>query len=95
MVAQLLIATAFAGTSASSSKNDAPTIMAVDGQLQTSWMEDTSGHGKDATFTLYLHKTIEIKSISIWPGNLTNGSRSFKQYPRPKLVRILVNGEQI
>jgi sugar lactone lactonase YvrE len=95
MVAQLLIATAFAGTSASSSKKDAPTILAVDGQLQTSWMEDTSGHGKDETFTLTLHKTMEIKSISIWPGNLTNGSRSFKQYARPKLIRILVNGEQV
>ncbi len=94
MIAHILMASALAGTSATSTKKDAPTSFAVDGQLQTSWMEDASGHGANETFTLSLHKTMEIKTLSIWPGNLSNGSRSFKQYARPKLVRVLVDGKE-
>ncbi len=95
MIPYLLMASAFAGTSASSFKKDAPTSLAVDGQLQTAWMEDASGHGTAEQYTLNLHTSMEIKSLSIWPGNLSNGSRSFKQYARPKLIRVLVDGEQV
>ena len=95
MLPFLFFTSAFAGTSATSSKKDAGSSLAVDGQLQTSWIEDAPGHGTDERFTLTLHKTLEIKTISIWPGNLSNGSRSFTQYARPKLIRIMVNGEQV
>lgn len=95
MIPYLLMASAFAGTSASSYKKDAPTSLAVDGQLQTAWMEDAAGHGTAEQYTLNLHTSMEIKSLSIWPGNLSNGSRSFKQYARPKLIRVLIDGKQV
>ena len=66
MLPVLFLSSALAGTSATSSKKDANSGLAVDGQLQTSWMEDAPGHGSDETFTLTLHKTLDIKSISIW-----------------------------
>jgi hypothetical protein len=95
MLTFLLLSSAYAGTAATSAKKDAGSKLAVDGLLQTSWMEDAPGYGQNEAYTLTLHKSIDIKTLSIWPGNLSNGSRSFKQYARPKLIRILVDGNQI
>lgn len=86
---------AFAGTSASSEKKGFDSSMAVDGLLQTAWMEDVVGNGENQSFTLNLSQSTEIKVISIWPGNLSNGSRSYKQYARPKVIRVLVDGNQV
>ena len=95
MLSFLALSVALASTTASSAKKDAPASDAVDGLLQTAWMEDAAGYGAGETFTLTLSNTTDIKTISIWPGNLSNGSRSFRQYARPKLIRVLVDGEQI
>lgn len=95
MLSLLALSVAFASTNASSAKKDAPASAAVDGLLQTSWMEDEAGYGAGESFTLKLSKTTDIKTISIWPGNLSNGSRSFRQYARPKLIRVLVDGEEV
>lgn len=95
MISMLLISTALASTTASSSKKDAPSSMAVDGLLNTAWMEDSIGQGTNESFTLTLSHPTEIKTLSIWPGNLSNGSRSHRQYARPKVIRVLVDGEQV
>ena len=94
MFALFSLSLALASTTASSSKSDAPASAAVDGLLQTAWMENAAGYGKDESYTLKLNGSTEIKTLSIWPGNLSNGSRSFRQYSRPKQIRILIDGEQ-
>ena len=95
MLYSLVLSFAFASTNASSAKKDAPAKFAVDGLLQTSWMEDAAGYGAGESFSLNLSKSTAIKTISIWPGELSNGSRSFRQYSRPKVIRVLIDGTEV
>ena len=95
MLSILFLSSALAATTATSSKKDAPARLAVDGQLKTAWMEDASGQGAGESFTLTLNSTTELKTRALWPGNLSNGSRSHRQYARPKVIRIEVDGTVI
>ncbi|MEC7984924.1 MAG: hypothetical protein VX278_07160 [Myxococcota bacterium] len=67
---------------------------AVDGLLSTGWSEGVSGNGAGEWLELKLNKTTEIQTLSIWPGNYQKGRRSYREYARPKIIRIFVDGEQ-
>ena len=82
---------AFAATSASNTESKSSTSLAVDGLLQTAWVGDM----ENAWYELKLSSSTEIKTLSIWPGNLENGNRSYKQYARPKLIHIEVDGTPV
>jgi hypothetical protein len=90
-----LLMNAHAGTKASSTKDKNYASTAVDGLLQTAWIEDASGHGKDEWLELDLGKNIEIKEVSIWPGNLTEGIKTYRQYARPKIITVVVDGNPV
>ncbi len=88
-----------AGPAASSFKEasdgDLKPALAFDGLLQTAWSEGAAGYGEGEWLELDHGRSTEMKSLSIWPGNMTQGSDSYEQYTRPKLIRILVDGEQL
>jgi len=67
----------------------------VDGSLSKGWAESQEGYGEGSWIEIDLTRSTPISSISIWPGNLTGGQRSFREYARPRLLSILVDGQSI
>jgi len=66
---------------------------AFDGLMRTSWAEDASGYGEGSWLEFDLPKATEITSISIWPGNLAQGTRTYRESSRPKLIQVYIDGE--
>ena len=67
---------------------------AFDGQLQTAWGEGESGYGEGTWLEFSLARSTEIRSISLWAGNITRGIRSYRENSRPKTITIYVDGEK-
>lgn len=66
--------------------------LALDGLLSTGWAEGEMGDGKDSWIEIRLDALTEIESISIWPGNLSLGQRSLREFGRPKDVTVTLLG---
>lgn len=85
---------AYAGTPRASSElrdndgNRHPATHAFDGLLQTGWAEGAEGPGDGSWLELPLDRPTELKSISVWPGNLAAGRRSLREYGRPRTITI-------
>ncbi len=91
---------AHAGTPRASSelKNDKGHFAArnaFDGLLATSWAEGDRGSGKDSWLELDLQRATEIKTVSLWPGDLSRGKKSQREYARPGRVQIYVDGNAV
>jgi hypothetical protein len=65
---------------------------AVDGSFQTSWAEATPGTTAGEWLELDLGRSMQIDNVAIWPGNLTKGSRSFREYSRPRTIQVVIDG---
>lgn len=94
----LFIPAAFAASTASSFVTDDAgkhTVdLAVDGLLWTGWAEGAMGHGDGAWIEVDLGTKTRLEAVSFWPGNLREGKKSYREYARPKLVKIYVDGAQ-
>lgn len=88
-----------AGPSASSTltKDDAkyPADNAFDGLLSTGWAEGEFGSGEGQWVELDLGKSRQIDTLSLWPGNLSEGAKSFREYTRPRTLKVSVDGEVV
>ena len=99
-IAALLFANgaAFAGTpKASSELKDSkgekhPVSLAFDGLLSTVWAEGEMGDGTGSWIELSLDQTTDVQSVTIWPGNLSEGQRSLREYGRPRTVTVTLLG---
>ncbi|MCK6507374.1 discoidin domain-containing protein [Myxococcota bacterium] len=83
-------------TASSTAETDAgrqPAALAADGLLSTGWAEGASGDGAGEWLELDLGKPTALTSLSIWPGDLKQGKRSFRESGRPKLISVLVDGK--
>jgi len=94
------LGTAFAGTPRASSelKNDKGHFsarQAFDGLLSTSWAEGDRGSGKDSWLELDLGRSTDIQSLSFWPGDLSRGKKSHREYARPGRVQVYVDGKPV
>lgn len=69
--------------------------LAFDGLMASGWAEGEMGYGEKSWLELDLGTSTDLDSVSLWPGNLANGAKSFKEYSRPRLIRVLVDGKQI
>lgn len=69
--------------------------LAFDGLLSTSWAEGDRGSGEGAWLDLDLGRTTEIKSVSVWGGDLSRGEKSQKEVARPSRVNVLVDGKAV
>jgi hypothetical protein len=96
----LTVGVAQAGTPRASSelKNDKghySAQKAFDGLLATSWAEGDRGSGKDAWLELDLLRSTEVKSVSIWPGDLSRGKKSLRETARPGRVQVYMDGKPV
>ncbi|NCG18101.1 MAG: hypothetical protein GWP91_03705 [Rhodobacterales bacterium] len=99
-IAALLFAnsTAFAGTpKASSELKDSegerhPVSLAFDGLLSTGWAEGEMGDGTGSWIEISLDHTTDVQSVTLWPGNLSEGQRSLREYGRPRTVTVTLLG---
>ena len=100
MTPLLLIAAGLAATPRGSSTfRDSDNVRhtadrAFDGLMKTGWAEDDA-FGEPSWLELSLGSKTTLNSISLWPGDLSQGARSHREHSRPRLIRILVDGEQI
>ncbi|MDG1480485.1 MAG: hypothetical protein P8R54_12880 [Myxococcota bacterium] len=69
--------------------------LAFDGLMKTGWAEGDGGYGEGSWLELSLDRKTPLNVLSIWPGDLSQGARSHREHSRPKLVRVLVDGEQV
>jgi|GEM_PF-1026197 len=95
--AATLGSTASAGTINASSFADTDegkmtAAQAADGLLSTSWAEGVSGDGAGQWLELDLGARTELHDLSFWPGDLSQGKRSFREHGRPKIVHVEVDG---
>ena len=65
---------------------------AMDGLLKTGWAEGEAGSGDGQWIEINLGRLTEVQEVSIWPGNLVEGARSYREYCRPRNVRISLLG---
>lgn len=61
---------------------------AFDGLLKTGWAEAESGAGNGAWLELKLDRATDFSEVSVWPGNLSQGSRSVREYGRPTKITV-------
>ena len=69
--------------------------LALDGLLETGWAEGGMGHGAGAWWEFDLAAPTEIDSVSVWGGNLKEGKKSFREYARPKLIHVFIDGQEL
>jgi hypothetical protein len=72
-----------------------PADDAFDGLLASGWGEGQDGAGKGAWLELDLRAKTEIESLSLWPGNLSEGKKSYREYSRPHTITITVDGQAV
>lgn len=98
LVASLAVSPAAAKPMASSVAEDIAgkhtADLALDGLLSTGWAEGGMGHGDGAWWEFDLATATKLEVVSFWGGNLSEGKKSFREYARPKLVRVYVDGVQ-
>ena len=91
--------TAFAAPKASSELVDGdgkhPVSLAFDGLLGSGWGEGAPGAGENQWVELDLGKATDIGSVSIWPGNLKEGAKSYREYSRPKVLQVYLDDKAV
>jgi hypothetical protein len=88
-----------AGPKASSTlKNEEATYdaaLAFDGLLTSGWAEGELGSGEGQWLELDLGRTTQIDTLAIWPGNLSQGAKSFREFGRPRKLTVTVDGKPV
>lgn len=65
---------------------------AVDGSLKQSWAEGVPGYGEGSWLELDLGQVVEVRTVNLWGGNLSQGAKSFKEFSRPRKVKLTLSG---
>lgn len=66
----------------------------ADGLLGSGWGDGAVGHGAGSWVEVELGAATAMESVSIWPGNLSQGARSYREFDRPRVIRLWVDGKQ-
>lgn len=69
--------------------------LAFDGLLQSGWGAGSASKGEGSWVEIDLGASTAITSLSIWPGNLQEGAKSYREYSRPRLITLSVDGKQV
>lgn len=64
---------------------------AFDGLLQSGWAEGELGNGEGSWIELRFDQRTDVRSISVWPGDLSNGKRSLREHGRPKRITVILD----
>jgi len=68
-----------------------PASLAFDGLLSTSWAEAEPGNGEDTWLEVGFDRPVDIKSVSIWPGDLSGSDRLLRESQRPRLATLSID----
>ena len=96
MLLTILAAEAATVRASSTHKDDDGThtaVRAFDGSFRTGWAEGKPGTTEGEWLEIDLGQSTQIDNIAVWPGNLKKGSRSFREYSRPRTIQIVVDGK--
>jgi hypothetical protein len=99
MLLLMSLLTAHAGVRASSELRDDTgshsASKAFDGLFSEGWAEnEDEDESKDGSWIeLDLARSTRITNLAIWPGNLSRGARSFREFGRPRTLEIYVDGK--
>lgn len=63
-------------------------VLAFDGDLQTAWSEGEEGDGVGTWIEVRFDKPVDVRTISMWSGDLRKGARTARESARPKLVTV-------
>jgi len=88
-------ATVRASSTHKSSEATHSATKAFDGSFRTSWAESKAGGTDGEWLEIDLGRSTQIENIAIWPGNLSKGSRTFREYSRPRTIQIAVDGRDV
>lgn len=69
--------------------------LAFDGLLQSGWSEGEIGSGEGQWLELDLGRATQIDSLTLWPGNLAEGAKSFREHGRPRKLTVTVDGKPV
>ena len=69
--------------------------LAFDGLLQTGWAEGEIGSGEGEWVELDLGRTTQVDTITIWPGDLSEGAKSFREHGRPRKLTVSIDGNPV
>ncbi len=66
--------------------------LAFDGNLATSWAEAEDGPGAASWLELRMDRLTDVVSVSVWPGDLSQGWRSARASARPRTLTVTLGG---
>jgi len=69
--------------------------LAFDGLLSTGWAEGEVGSVAGQWLELDLGRATQIDTLSIWPGDLSQGAKSFREHSRPRTFKVVIDGETV
>jgi sugar lactone lactonase YvrE len=69
--------------------------LAFDGLLTTSWAEGVAGSSAGAWIEVDLGRPTTLQSVTIWPGDLSKGTRSHRESARPLKVQLSLDGQPL
>lgn len=96
MLLTLLTANASTVRASSTHKDSEHTYTAskaFDGTFRTSWAESKDGGTEGEWLEIDLGRTTQIDNVALWPGNLSKGSRTFREYSRPRTIELIIDGK--
>lgn len=96
MLLTLLTANAAVVRASSTHKDSDATYTATrafDGSFKTSWAESKAGGSQGEWLEIDMGRSTQIDNVAIWPGNLSKGSRTFREFSRPRTIQLLVDGK--
>lgn len=65
--------------------------LAFDGLLSTGWAEGDPGDGAGAWVELRFDRVTSVQSVSIWPGDMSRGTRSLREHGRPHTLTVILD----
>lgn len=69
--------------------------LAFDGLFETGWAEGEMGPGAASWIEIDLGTATKLEAVSIWPGDMEKGTRTYKEYARPKVIQLWVDGAKV
>ncbi len=64
---------------------------AFDGQLSTGWAEGEMGDGEGSWIEVRFDRAVDVRTISLFAGNLAGPNRVIREYGRPKVVTLVLD----
>ena len=69
-----------------------PAANAFDGLITTAWIQAPDDEAEQPWVEIRLDRTTDVQSVSVWVGDLSRGTRSLREGPRPRTLTVTLMG---